>query len=108
MCVKIVNNKTGTESWEKIYISPEVKISLLSKDCLIRLKVIDPDQFLDDSEVSTYSVNTVEEKKNKLSECEKSFFTQEDGTMAYICQRRTTPPKFVQKNYESQLCFVKF
>ena len=49
MCVKIVNNKTGTESWEKIYVSPEVKISLLSKDCLIRLKVIDPDHLPDSS-----------------------------------------------------------
>ena len=32
MCVMIINNKTGTESWKKLYVSPEVKTSLLSKD----------------------------------------------------------------------------
>ena len=48
MCVKIVDNKTGTESWEKVYISPEIQTPLLSKDCLIRLKVINPDNFLSD------------------------------------------------------------
>ena len=89
----------------KIYISPEIKISLLSKDCLIRLKVIDPNQFLDDSEVNTYSVNTVEEKKNKLSDCEKSFFTQKDGTIGCKCNRHTAPPTFKQKTYEK--CFDK-
>ena len=57
----------------KIYISPEIKISLLSKDCLIRLRVIDPSQFLTDAEVSSFSVNTVDERKDKLSDCEKSF-----------------------------------
>ena len=51
MCVCIVNTKTGTESWEKVYVHPEIKTSLLSKDCLIRLKVIDPKNFLDESEV---------------------------------------------------------
>ena len=72
MHVKIVNNKTGAESWEKLYVRPEIKISLLSKDCLIRLKVIDPSQFLSDNEVRSFSVNTVDEKKNnnKLSDCD--------------------------------------
>ena len=50
MHVKIVNSKNGAESWERVYVSSEIKISLVSKDCLIRLKVIDPSQFLEDSE----------------------------------------------------------
>ena len=88
MHVKIVNNKNGVESWEKLYVSPEIKISLLSKDCLIRLKVIDPNQFLSDTEVRSFSINTVDEKKNKLSDCEKSFFTQEDGTIGCTCAKK--------------------
>ena len=99
MCVKIVNNKTGTESWEKLYVSPEVKTSLLSKDCLIRLKVIDQDQFLDDDEDRINSVNTVEEKKPKLSDCEKSFFTKADGSLGCNCAECVTPPKFKQKSF---------
>ena len=92
--VKIVNNKNGAKSWEKLYVSPEIKISLLSKDCLIRLKVIDPNQFLSDTEVRTFSINTVDEKKDKLSECEKSFFTQDDGTIGCKCERRKSPKPF--------------
>ena len=73
MHVKIVNIKNGAESWEKLYVSPEIKISLLSKDCLVRLKVIDQKQFLSYDQVRSFSINTVDEKKDKLSECEKSF-----------------------------------
>ena len=65
MHVKFVNTKNNAESWERVYVSPEIKVSLVSKDCLVRLKVIDPDQFLDDSEVDAFQVNTVEEKKDK-------------------------------------------
>ena len=74
MHVRIVNSKNKSESWEKVYVSPEIKTSLLSKDCLVRLKVIDPTQFLSDSEVKYFSINTVDEKKDKLSACERSFF----------------------------------
>ena len=59
MHVRIVNSKTKAESWEKVYVSPDVKVSLLSKDCLIHLKVLDPNQFLSDSEVKSFSINTV-------------------------------------------------
>ena len=85
MCIKIVNNRTGSESWEKIYVSEEIKTPLLSKDCLIRLKVINPDEFMSDDKVQATSVTTVEEKKSKLSECEKSFFTKKDGEIGCKC-----------------------
>ena len=91
MHVKIVNNKNGAESWEKLYVSPEIKISLLSKDCLVRLKVIDQKQFLSDNQVRSFSINSVDEKKDKLSECEKSFFTQDNGSIGCKCARRTSP-----------------
>ena len=32
MHVKIVNSKNKSESWEKVYVSSEIKVSLLSKD----------------------------------------------------------------------------
>ena len=83
MHVKIVNSKNKAESWEKVYVSQEIKQSLLSKDCLIRLKVINPKHFLSDSEVRSFSVNSVDEKKDKLSDCEKSFYTKEDGTIGF-------------------------
>ena len=107
MHVKIVNTKTGTESWERVYVSPEIKISLLSKYCLIRLKVIDPDQFLKKSEVRSFSVNTVDEKKNKLSDCEKSFYTQKDGAIGCKRDRRTTPPEFKRSAWEKVFARLK-
>ena len=100
MHVKIVNTKNNAESWEKVYVSPEIKISLLSKDCLVRLRVIDPKQFLTDTEVRSFSINTVDEKRDKLSACEKSFFTQEDGTIGCKCDRRKAPPVFKKSYFE--------
>merc|ERR1712015_248876 len=94
MRVKIVNSKNKVESWEKVYVSPEINISLLSKDCLVRLIVIDPTQFFTDTEVKSFSINTVDEKKDKLSACEKSFFTQDDGTIGCKCDRRKAPKAF--------------
>ena len=82
-------------------MSPEIKTSLVSKDCLIRLKIIDPKHFLSDSEVSSFSVNTVDEKKEKLSDCEKSFFPKEDGTIGCNCARRASPPKFEESFYRA-------
>ena len=55
MHVKIVNPRNKAESWERVYVSPEVEISLVSKDCLVRLGIIDPTQFLTDKEVSNGS-----------------------------------------------------
>ena len=91
MCVKIVNNRTGSESWEKIYISSEIKTPLLSKYCIVRLKVINPAEFLNDDEVQAMSVNTVEEKKSKLSECKKSFFTKKWGEPMQMPRTRGPP-----------------
>ena len=78
MHVRIVNTSNQQESWEKVYVSEEIKISLVSKDCLIRLKILDPTLFLSDKEVRSFSVHTVEEKDSKLTECEKSFFRKKD------------------------------
>ena len=72
MYTRIINKKTGTESWEKVYVNLEVQDSLLSKDCLVRLKIIDASQFLDDDAMNHNGVNIVE-TKDKLSDCEKSF-----------------------------------
>ena len=100
MHVKIVNTKNRAESWEKVYVSSEIKTSLLSKDCLIRLRVIDPTQFLSDSEVRSFSINTVDEKKDKLSECEKTFYTSDEGTIECACPRRTAPKPFKKSSFE--------
>ena len=67
---------------------------------LIRLKVLDPNQFLSDSEVKSFSINTVDEKKDKLSECEKSFYTMDDGTIGCKCPRRTSPKPFKRSTFE--------
>ena len=74
------------------YVSEEIKVSLVSKDCLIRLKVLDPGHFLSESAVRSFSVNTLEndneqEQKSKLSDCEKSFFKKTDGSMGCLCER---------------------
>ena len=104
MHVKIVNSRNKAESWEKVYVSNEIKVSLLSKDCLVRLRVIDPTQFLSDSEVRSFSVqstiNTVDEKKDKLSKCEKSFYTLDDGSIGCTCPRRTPLKPFKKSTFE--------
>ena len=66
----------------------------------MRLRVIDPTQFLSDSEVNNFSVYTVDEKKDKLSECEKSFYTLDDGTIGCACPRRTAPRPFKKSSFE--------
>ena len=97
MCIKIVNNKTGTESWEKVYISPEKQTPLLLKDCLIRLKVINPDNFLSDEDIQSSTINSVEEKKSKLSECEKTFYTKDNGDVGCACSKRRDPPRYMEE-----------
>ena len=62
--------------------------------------MIDPTQFLSDSEISSFSVNTVDEKKDKLSDCERSFYTQEDGTIGCKCDRRVAPAPFKKSSFE--------
>ena len=75
----------------------------LCQDCLVRLKIIDPKLFLSDNEVRSFSVNTVEEKSSKLSDCEKSFFKKKDGSIGCLCDERVAPPEFNQNFYE-KLC----
>jgi hypothetical protein len=48
ICIQLVNRKTGTKSYEKIYVSPDVDKSILSKDTLYRLGVLDPNLFLNE------------------------------------------------------------
>ena len=69
--------------------------------------MIDPTQFLKDSEVSSFSVNTIDEKKDKLSDCEKSFFPKEDGTIGCKCARRMEPPKFEVGFYKNAFQKIK-
>ena len=86
-----------------MYVSEEIKVSLVSKDCLIRLKVLDPSHFLSDNEVRSFSVNQLDEEKessSKLSDCEKSFFKKTDGSMGCMCEIRTPPPDFDEEFYD--------
>ena len=70
ICVKIINKKTGTQSHEKIYLSPEVYKAILSKDTLYRLEALDPDLFLNEpDEENEYSVNNISEEVDKRSDC---------------------------------------
>ena len=75
MHVRIINTSNQEESWEKVYVSEEIKVSLVSKDCLIRLKV--------------------------LFDCEKSFFKNKDGSIGCQCEKRTLPPDFEEEFYEA-------
>ena len=63
----------------------------------MRLKVINPDEFLSDDEVQATLVNTVEKKKFKLSECKKSFFNKKDGEIRCKCPERADPPPCKEK-----------
>merc|ERR1739842_243624 len=103
MHVRIINTSNQEESWEKVYVSEEIKVSLVSKDCLIRLKVLDPSLFLSEKAVRSFSVNQIEDNKDsttKLSECEKTFYKKDDGSMGCKCPERTAPPDFNKTFYE--------
>ena len=72
ICIKIVNKKTGTKTHEKIYVSPDVDKSILSKDSLYRLKVLDPNLFLNETEDEhNFSINNLKEEIDKRSDCDK-------------------------------------
>ena len=45
-------------------------------------------------------LNTVDEKKDKLSACERSFYTMDDGTIGCKCPRRTSPKPFKKSTFE--------
>ena len=65
--MKIINSNNNEESWEKVYVSEEIKVSLVSKDCLIRLKILDPSLFLSEKAVRSFSVNQIEDNKDSTS-----------------------------------------
>ena len=88
MHVKIVNPRNRAESWERIYASPDLDMSLISKDCMIRLGILDPNLFISEREARSFSVNTVEEKDENLSICERSWTTKDDGTVVCKCPKR--------------------
>ena len=101
ICVKLTNKKIGTQSHEKIYVSPEVDKSILSKDTLYRLEALDPDLFLNEpDDENEYSVNNISEEIDKRSDCEKSMEKDKDGNIKCKCQKRTLPPDFSQKKWE--------
>ena len=75
MYVRIVNPRNRAESWERIYTSPDLDMSLISKDCMIRLGILDPKLFISEREANAFSINTVEEKDENLSICERSWTT---------------------------------
>ena len=52
------------------------------------------------TDISSFSVYTVDEKKDKLSECEKTFYTLDDGTIGCACPRRTAPKPFKKASFE--------
>ena len=49
ICLKITNKKTGSTLYEKCYVSPDVTKSIVSKDWLYRLGLLDPNLFLNES-----------------------------------------------------------
>ena len=100
MHVKIVNPRNRAESWERVYTSPDLDTSLISKDCMIRLGILDPNLFLTDREARSFSVNTVEEKDKNMSFCERSWTKKPDGTIICKCPERAKPGPFNRKHFE--------
>ena len=75
-------------------------MSLISKDCMIRLGILDPRLFISESEANSYSINTVEAKDENLSACEKSWPTKTDGTVICKCPKRAKPDPYNKKEFE--------
>ena len=72
--------------------------SILSKDTLYRLGVLDPNLFLNESEEEhSYSVNTSKEEIDKRSDCEKSMRKDENGKVECDCEKRILSKPFVAK-----------
>merc|ERR1711940_147776 len=90
--VKIVNPRNRAESWERIYTSTDLQMSLISKDCMIRLGILDPRLFISEDEARSFSINTVDEKNENLSECEKTWTTKTDGSVVCKCPKRANIP----------------
>ena len=76
--------------------------SILSKDTLYRLGVLDPNLFLNETEDEhNYSINNLSEQIDKRTDCEKSMTKDEDGNIKCKCQKRTLPPNFNEKAWEA-------
>merc|ERR1712105_154584 len=102
ICIKLVNKKTGTKSYEKIYVSEDVDKSILSKDTLHRLGVLDPNLFLNETEDEhNISINNFKQEIDKRTECEKSMTKDEEGNIKCKCPKRTLPPNFNEKTWEA-------
>ena len=68
--------------------------------------VVQTPSFHFDVDDESLEVNTVDEKKEKLSDCEKSFYTKEDGSIGCKCAKRTTPPAFDKAYFEKAFTVV--
>ena len=106
MHVKIVNPRNRAESWERIYASRDLDMSLISKACMIRLGILDPSLFISEREARSFSVNTVEEKdedkpEENKSVCEKTWTTKDDGTVTCRCPERSKPAPYNKKEFEN-------
>merc|ERR1739842_156040 len=102
MHAKIVNPRNRAESWERVYTSPDLDTSLISKDCMIRLGILDPTLFLTEQEARSFSVNTVEEDNEKKSICERTWTKSPDGTVTCKCPKRIKPAAFVKEYFEDR------
>ena len=81
--------------------------SILSKDSLYRLGVLDPNLFLNESEDEhNYSINNLKEEIDKRSDCEKSMTKDDDGKITCKCKRRTLPPDFNENQWEKEYKFL--
>merc|ERR1712096_489997 len=76
-------------------------MSLISKDCMIRLGILDPSLFISENEARSFSVNTVEEKNENLSECEKTWTKKSDGSVECKCPKRAKPATYDKKHFEN-------
>ena len=48
----------------------------------------------------SFSINTVEEKDENLSVCERSWTTKDDGTVVCKCPKRSKPGPYNKKEFE--------
>ena len=62
--------------------------------------ILDPRLFISESEAKSFSINTVEEKDENLSACEKTWTTKADGTVVCKCPKRAKPGPYNKKEFE--------
>ena len=74
---------------------------------MYRLGVLDPNLFLNETEDEhNYSINNLTEEIDKRSECEKSMTKDEEGNITCKCKKRTLPPDFNKKTWETEYNFL--